>query len=225
MSSPGVTLSGKIRDVFGNPIAGTVTATLGNYGANAPIIAGDSEIAPIAATATANGSGIWSLNLWGSDQISPTSTTYTISITPANSNVAIWISEYLIKSGSYDLSNLIPIIVTPTTYVQPMAGPPGPQGPPGVGSTWTIVTSSINFSANPGAACFVTTGASTIIATLPDPTVIPGQSIFVKKVDSGSGVIVLAGTIDQNINYTIVNQNQYVEVASDGSIWQIISNN
>jgi hypothetical protein len=122
MPSPGVSLSGKIRDISGNPIAGIVTAVLGNYGGNAPIIVGDSELAPISLFTTANGSGIWSLTLWGSDQIYPPFTTYTISITPANSNVAIWIAEYLIKSGSYDLSNLAPLVVTPPAYIQPVAG-------------------------------------------------------------------------------------------------------
>lgn len=82
MSSPAVTLTGTIKDISGNPIAGTVTATLGNFGGNAPTIAGDSELAPIQVSVTANGSGIWSLILWGSDQITPSNTTYTISITP-----------------------------------------------------------------------------------------------------------------------------------------------
>ena len=58
MSSPGVTLLRKIRDISGNAIAGTVTATLGNYGGNPTLIAGDSEIAPIQVSATADGSGV-----------------------------------------------------------------------------------------------------------------------------------------------------------------------
>lgn len=65
MSSPGVTLSGKIRDLSGTLAAGTVTATLGNYGANAPTIVGDSQLAPISVSTTAGNSGAWSLTLWG----------------------------------------------------------------------------------------------------------------------------------------------------------------
>lgn len=125
MSSPGVTLNGKIRDISGNLISGTVTATLGNYGINPPVIIGDSELAPILVSTTANGSGVWSLTLWGSDQISPINTTYTIAITPANSNVAIWIADYLINSGTYDLSNLIPLISSPPIYIQPGGGGSG----------------------------------------------------------------------------------------------------
>lgn len=116
MSSPAVTLTGTIKDISGNPIAGTVTAILGNYGANVPVIIGDSELAPIQVSVTANGSGVWSLTLWGTDQLSPANCTYTISIAPANSNAAQWIAEYVITSGSYNLSNLVPINTLPPLF-------------------------------------------------------------------------------------------------------------
>lgn len=128
---PDVTLGGTITNISGTPIAGTVTATLGNYGANPPVVTGTSTIVPLQVSTTANGSGVWSLTLWGEDQISPVNTTYTVSISPANSNVVIWIAEYLIKSGTYDISNLVPLVVTPTSYVQQIPGPQGAQGIPG----------------------------------------------------------------------------------------------
>src|SRR5690242_353905 len=60
--SPGVTLGGTVKDISGNVVpAAKVTATLGNYGANAPIVIGNSTLAPIEVSTTANGSGVWSL--------------------------------------------------------------------------------------------------------------------------------------------------------------------
>ncbi len=91
-------------------------------------------------SATANGSGVWSLTLWGSDQITPSNTTYTISITPANSNATSWIAEYLIKSGSYNLANLTPIVVLPPLFVPTQIGPTGATG--ATGATGTITANS-----------------------------------------------------------------------------------
>src|SRR5579864_8811672 len=106
-TTPGVTLSGVIRDISGNNVAGTVQIVLGNIGANAPTIVGDSELAPIQVTAIANGSGIWTVSLFGNYQISPKNTTYTAIVFAANSNVPAWIGEYAFTAGgSFDLSNL-----------------------------------------------------------------------------------------------------------------------
>lgn len=122
--SPGVHLSGIITDTSGNPNAGTVTIILGNYGANAPVITGYSELAPISVSVTANGSGVWSASVYGEDQINPINTTLTVQITPAGSNAVLWIAEYVIKSGTYDLSNLIPVGTTiPPQFIPANIGP------------------------------------------------------------------------------------------------------
>lgn len=134
--APGVTLSGTIKDISGNSVAGTVTATLGNYGRNSPVITGNSTVAPYQTSATANGSGVWTMTLWGSEQITPKNTTYTISITIPNSNTPPWINQFLIKSGTYDLSNLSPITFAPTPApLQGATGAAGPMGPTGAPGT------------------------------------------------------------------------------------------
>jgi hypothetical protein len=99
-ATPGVTLSGVIKDTSGNPVAGTVTAVLCNFAPNPPIVMGSYEIAPVQSSANANAGGAWSLSLFGGDQINPTGTFYQITIMPAGSNVPSWQAEYIINSGS-----------------------------------------------------------------------------------------------------------------------------
>lgn len=97
------------------------------------------------------------------------------------------------------------------------------------GSTLTISTKNVNFSAQVLNAYFVTTGSSTIITTLPTAVGNSGDVIFFKKVDSGVGLVSVATTSAQTIDglstYSLVDQWQFLEVVSDGSNWQIISNN
>lgn len=239
MPSPAVTLTGTITGISGVSQAGTVTATLSNYGSNPPIITGAAQLAPITVSTTAASNGTWSLTLWGNDQITPINTFYTIAITPAGTYAALWIAEYTILSGSYDLSTLTPIIILPETYIprgpQGPAGPTGAagatgaQGPAGVGSTLIVVATSINFAVTPGSIALVTTGAGTITATLPTAVGIVGQNAYIKKVDSGAGQVTVATTSAQTIDglstYVLTDQWQYAEVISDGANWQIVSIN
>src|ERR1035437_6584278 len=129
--SPGVHLSGTITDLTGTPVAGTVTFVLGNYASNPPIITGYSELAPLSTTVTANNSGAWAAVIYGEDQINPINTTYTVTIMLPGSSVASWTAEYVIKSGSYDLSTLTPIHASIPPRFIPAAGPVGATGPAG----------------------------------------------------------------------------------------------
>jgi len=91
-----------------------------------------------------------------------------------------------------------------------------------------------SFTVNTNAAATVfpesvwrgTTGSSTITLTLPAPSAANLGKIFtVKKVDAGTGTLVVAGTIDGATNYSLYNQYQYVRVQSNGSSYDIIGNN
>jgi hypothetical protein len=229
--SPGVFLSGTITSIAGASQAGTVTATLGYFGSNPPIITGSSALVPITVSTVAASNGTWALNLWGQDQITPVGTIYTIAITPAGSYQAIWIAEYVMTSGTYDLSTLTPATSLPAMFIpagpRGLTGAAGPAGPSG--GLVSIVTESANFAAATGALYLVTTAASTINATLPTAVGITGQLACIKKVDAGAGTVSVlttsAQTIDGLSSYQLTNQFQYVEVISDGSNWQIISNN
>lgn len=122
-ASPGVTLSGVIQDIGGNPVAGSVQIVLSNLGGWAPTVVGSFELAPIQVTATANGSGVWSVVLFGNYQISPAGTFYTVTVFPAGSNAGAWTGQFAFSAGgSFDLSNLTPInspILPPSQFLQP----------------------------------------------------------------------------------------------------------
>ncbi len=74
-----------------------------------------------------------------------------------------------------------------------------------------------------------TGGSSDITRTLPPAATVPNQILTEKKVDSGAGAVILAGTgtdtIDGDATYKLVNQYQYVRLVSDGSSWNVIGGN
>lgn len=92
-------------------------------------------------------------------------------------------------------------------------------------STLAVVSNSSNFTAVVSTFHRVTTSTSVITATLPTPVGISGQSILIKKVDSGSGSVSIAGTIDGVSGYTLVNQNQFVQLTSNNAYFEITDNN
>lgn len=94
----------------------------------------------------------------------------------------------------------------------------------------TASSHSVSFTASVGANMYlVTTGASTIVATLPTAASLNTETIFIKKIDSGAGTVVLtpngAETIDGLSTFTLSSQFQYVGVVSDGVAWQIFTRN
>lgn len=129
MSLPGVTLSGKIQSITGANDAGTVTITLQNYGGNPPLVSGSSQVAVVATVVQAAADGTWSTTLWGNDQLSPSNTYYTVIVTTSN-QVKVWSAAYVINSGTYDISNLQPLLSvtpTPTPSGAIVNNPTGPQ--------------------------------------------------------------------------------------------------
>jgi hypothetical protein len=74
-----------------------------------------------------------------------------------------------------------------------------------------------------------TAGASDITRTLPPASGLTERIVTVKKIDSGAGSVIVEGngseTIDGALNYTLVNQWQYVRLLCDGLGWNVIGNN
>lgn len=138
--SAGVTLTGTIKSLGGVPNMGTVTVKLINYGNAVPTISGSYELAPIEVSTTANSSGVWSISFFGEDQIAPTNTLVTIAIFPAGSAVSSWVANYKITSGTYDLSDLTPVVTLPPLFLPTQVGPTGPTGPAGTVTTNTGAT-------------------------------------------------------------------------------------
>lgn len=103
----------------------------------------------------------------------------------------------------------------------------------GGGSKYTVITASstgnVAYQATPFVVELDTTGASNITRTLPTAVGNTGAVFVLKKVDSGAGIVTIAGfggqTVDGFPNVLLTNQNQYIGVVSDGSVWWILQNN
>jgi hypothetical protein len=117
------------------------------------------------------------------------------------------------------------------------------------GSSWDIVT------AGPGSAVFgshqasssgtitidadetielvsnVSSPVSSITRTLPPAASCTNAIVTVKKVDSGTGAVIVqtggspAESLDGGSTWTLSNQYQYVRLLSDGTGWNVIGNN
>ena len=110
--APQVTLTGTFEDILGNPVTtGTVTAVLMGYGANIPRVAGVAIFDGISASATVSGSGTFTLGpLYGNDVITPGPLTTYYQITmPAPNGGTVTKSYQFSGSGSFDLSQLVPM--------------------------------------------------------------------------------------------------------------------
>lgn len=92
-------------------------------------------------------------------------------------------------------------------------------------TTLSLSPTTLSYSNHDGV--LVTTGASNFVLNVPSAAGRSGRTFFVKKVDSGAGAVVLTPLepIDGIATYSLVNQGQYVEIASDGVAWQIVRNN
>lgn len=151
MTSPGVTLTGTLTDTQGNPVAGTVTLTLANYGPYLPVLTGSNVCAQLIVSATANASGVFSMTFYGNYQITPSNTYYEVTIQiPGYAGTATASTQSAAysfgTSGTFDLSNL-----TPLAAYYPVT-PPIPAFP--VPVTYSTVTYSAtpSFAGNSAAA-------------------------------------------------------------------------
>jgi hypothetical protein len=124
MTSPGCTLVGTLTDPSGNPLAGTVTLSLSNYGPVIPLISGSNLFAALTTTVVAASNGSFSLPFYGNYQITPANTYYTLTVLDPTSNTTFNLNVpqaayQFLTSGTFDISTISPI----TTYPNPVVGP------------------------------------------------------------------------------------------------------
>jgi hypothetical protein len=92
-----------------------------------------------------------------------------------------------------------------------------------------FVNVNANFNAAAGASpeiiIRVTTGAATIIGTLPAPSSCAGKIFTIKKIDAGQGQVTIVGNIDGNSSFVRTMQWAYVRLFSNGTSFDVIGNN
>lgn len=119
MPTPAATVTGTLQDLTGTANVGSIQFELVNFGANVPRVTGTGIIAQTSNTAVANGSGVFSVTLWGNDQITPSGTYYNVNFL-SSSGFLIASVPYSITGTGGDLSSLAPLVtfpVTPTSQI------------------------------------------------------------------------------------------------------------
>lgn len=95
--------------------------------------------------------------------------------------------------------------------------------------TTASTSGALSYGATPWTAELDTSGAGGITRTLPTAVGNSGSVFVLKKIDSGIGAVTIATTggqtIDGSSTWLLTNQYQYVAMVSDGSNFQIFSNN
>lgn len=209
-------VTGNLRQLSNGLIAqGQVIFELGNIGTGNPItIAGTAIFPSLKCKVHSAADGSFVQALWGNDNISPSNTIYNVTYRDHFGN-EVGPIMYSITGASADLDTISAV----TSTVPPVIAPAP------VANVWIVTTEISDFTASPFRMYLIATGASTITVTLPTAVGISGQPIFLKKLDAGSGIVNILGTIDTLSGYTLVNQNQFVEIVSDNAFYQITSNN
>jgi hypothetical protein len=71
----------------------------------------------------------------------------------------------------------------------------------------------------------VTTGSTNVIVTLPSPTAAAnlGLRVIVEKVDTGSGVGIVQGTLNIGTGYRLASQWSQAQFVCDGTRWNLVA--
>lgn len=200
-----VTITGTLTDITGTPTEGQVVITLQNYTPQPPIISGSDVIADTQITVQAASNGTWSVTLFLNSAITPANTFYKIALSPAGSTAPAIVASYAFNtSGTFDLSNLTPLVVlpSPATLTYGAAGPAGPagatgatgaagaQGNPGTTNVpWADIQAYGSMGPKGGSYALPTAGCTTV-ATSPDVTLASGS--FASRLANGQGICIWA---------------------------------
>jgi hypothetical protein len=189
--SPGITVTGTLRDAQGNPNAGTVTLTLANHGAGPATVGGTYAILSDSVSAQAASDGTFSVSVYGNYQLDQHGTYYSLAFYPAGSRAPISTARYVFTvPGSFNVSALVPYTSSPS----------GPVATPG-------------YMTSAGAATISGLWAFSTSPTVPDPTT-NFQVANKEYVDSHAGGVSLSGTNNWTGQQSFT---QYIQVGTGSS--------
>ena len=214
------TVSGNLQTLTsGQILQGRVIFQLTNTGTGNPVgVSGTSIFPALTYTSITGTDGSFSVSLWGNDNITPANTLYAVTFRDQQGN-EVGPILYSIIGATANLNTLTAVSTTlPPVFIT--AG----------NLALAVSNQSTNFTiANFANIYRVTTGASTIAATLPTAVGFPGQVLIVKKIDAGVGIVVLTPvggqTIDGLATFTLSAQGQYMGLVSNGATWDIWTRN
>jgi hypothetical protein len=105
MASPSYTLTGTLEGLDGSASQGYATITLVKTNGFMPRVSGAVLVSPLTYKALCNGSGVFSVTLWGNDQITPSGTKYVITCYSADGSAGNPVVKSLTGSGG-DISSI-----------------------------------------------------------------------------------------------------------------------
>jgi len=166
--SAGVTLAGNIKSILGVAESATIAITLNNYGNVIPTTS-DGVLGNVQYIVPCNGSGAYSQALYGTYQITPAGTFYTITIKNAAGGYISQADYQLNTSGTFDIANLTPV----TSYAGTPASTYKPSPP---------VTDILSSPSNP------TTNGTRTVWTLSGPTISSVPEVYLNGIRQMLGV-------------------------------------
>lgn len=213
-------VSGNLQTLTSGQVAqGQITFQLTNIGTGNPIgVTGTSIFPSLKYVVLSAPDGSFSISIWGNDNINPANTLYAVTFRDVQGN-EVGPIQYSIIGATANLNTLAAVSTTlPPVLVT------------GGNLALAISSQGVSFTASNFATLYrITTGASTITATLPTAVGFAGQSLIFKKVDAGAGTAVLtpAGgqTIDGLATFTLSTQGQFMGLVSNGANWDIWTRN
>jgi hypothetical protein len=114
-STPTITIRGTLENLIGTADAGSVRFELVNYGSDVPRIVGTCIIGQVEQTVQADGTGAFSIVLWGNDVITPANTYYNVRISNSAGAELVVVPYQFSGVGGFDLSTLQPFNLSAPT--------------------------------------------------------------------------------------------------------------
>lgn len=191
-TSPNYTIFGTLIDQLGNPVVGLVQIVVEGYGRNIPYVAGTGQQARTVYQATTADTGMWSVELFGDDQIAVVGvenvTYHTVQLFPTGGPNSSVVSYKFTGGGSHEITSLTPFNPGPAPSPTNLPGVTSLQSEKGdirltsVGGTVVITTPSTNTinleSQGGGGGSFVTlntTQTITGLKTIDSPILVTPQ--------------------------------------------------
>jgi hypothetical protein len=205
MATPGVTITGTLTDLSGTANAGRLVWTLVNFGDNPPLINGTALVAPITIVTQAAVDGTFSQALWGSYQITPSTTFYQVGILGADGSQTIVAAYQFTAGGSFDLSTLNPLNNIPGIGVNtPSISKIAHQWLDSYTSTTGVFTQSQPAFTDISGTLTAAQEPSTTVNTVVNDTNVTG-SISAQALTLGFTGTVAAGRLNSNVVQAVTN--------------------
>lgn len=107
--TPQITITGNLQQVTGVINSGSVQFELVNFGSTVPRVSGTAILVVTSFQAQADGSGNFSVTLWGTDVVTPSGVFYAVTFYSDTGAPVMTLPYQFVGTGTFDLSQVIPM--------------------------------------------------------------------------------------------------------------------